>query len=397
LKLNSEWGLPDRKTWDLYRCYPNPARLKGSTKAFGETTTIALRPFEVVLLEVVPAGEPTSFRRVLPVSPMPERFREPSRSVKLNVDDVTSRREPESESLWTVLKPSEARSAAGATLTIQADGAILASGNNPSTDIYTITTTTELLGITGVRLEALPDPSLPSSGPGRVFNGNFALNEFQVTAAPQSNGAASARVELGNPVADYFQASHGGWPVAATIDGDPKTGWSIDPEEGLRHVAQFEMKTPVGFAGGTKLSFTLQHGENQHTLGKFRLSATRAKPPFPKPPSTTSRTFVVRGESPGSSQGGLVVVTLQLRRQGDLVHMGNMGSYFTSEGKLAGQNASWQPVLGKETYPSSWQAWRIAVGPSANPQPFELSITTKAPINGPSAFMAHFIPTSHTN
>jgi len=33
-------------------------------------------------------------------------------------------------------------------------------------------------------LEALPDASLPGSGPGRASNGNFLLTEFEVMAAP---------------------------------------------------------------------------------------------------------------------------------------------------------------------------------------------------------------------
>ncbi len=50
LKLNREWGLPDHRRWDVYRLFPSPAKLDGGK--------IALRPFEILLLEAVPAGEP---------------------------------------------------------------------------------------------------------------------------------------------------------------------------------------------------------------------------------------------------------------------------------------------------------------------------------------------------
>ena len=392
LTLNGAWGLPDGQTWDLYRCYPSPARLKGGAEAFGETATIAMRPFEVVLLEVVPAGQSSSFRRALPVAPVPQGFAEASRAVELTVGDFRPKPELESASMWTVLDPIAARSAAGVTLTKQPDGSILASGDNPLTDTYTITAKTDLTGITGIRLEALPDPSLPAGGSGRAINGNFALNEFRVMAAPTDNGAASVRVELGNPVADFSQEGHGGWPVAAAIDGDPKTGWSVDPEEGARHVALFETKTPVGFPKGTTLVFTLQHGERQHTIGRLRLSVTTAKPPFPKPKGYGPRQLFVSGQAPASSQGGILVVTLQLGQGQELVHLGNIGTHFSSEGKLAGQDAPWQPVLGKETYPSSWQAWRIALKPSAAPQPFELRVSAKVPESGKLSFAGHFIP-----
>jgi hypothetical protein len=72
-----------------------------------------------------------------------------------------------SESLarWVVLKPTELKSVGGATLTLQSDGSILASGINASGDIYTVSTVGDLDRITAVRLEALPDPSLPNKGP----------------------------------------------------------------------------------------------------------------------------------------------------------------------------------------------------------------------------------------
>jgi hypothetical protein len=394
LTLNSAWGLPDGQTWSLYRWYPSPAQLKGSAETFGETAAIALRPFEVVLLEAVPAGQSPSLRRTLAVAPVPEGFAEASKTVGLTVQDIKPKREPESDSMWRALDPIEARSAAGATLTKQSDRSILVGGETPPTDTYTITAKTDLSGITGIRLDVLPDPSLPSGGPGRVFNGNFALNEFQVMAGPQDARAAAARVELCNPVADFSQESHGGWPVTAMIDGDPKTGWSIDPEEGAPHVALFETKTPVGFPGGTKLIFTLQHGERQHTIGKLRLSVTTAKPPFPKPQDYGPRKLFVQGQAPASTQGGILVVAVQLGQGSELAHLGNIGTHFSAEGRIAGQDAHWRPVLGTETYPSSWQAWRIAVGPSTTPQPFELAIGTRAPINAESGFTAHFLPSS---
>jgi hypothetical protein len=82
---------------------------------------------------------------------------------------------------WTVLDPSSFTSANGATLTELGDHSILVSGALPNTDLYTITAPTTLTGITGIRLEALTDPSLPFGGPGRQpVNGNFVLSEFTI-------------------------------------------------------------------------------------------------------------------------------------------------------------------------------------------------------------------------
>ncbi len=86
---------------------------------------------------------------------------------------------------WTVLQPSALFSQNGATLTRLADNSILVSGLAPDTDTYKIQAYTTLMGITGIRLEVLQDPSLPYNGPGREpANGNFILSEFQVDVTP---------------------------------------------------------------------------------------------------------------------------------------------------------------------------------------------------------------------
>jgi hypothetical protein len=393
LRLDSALGLPDGRNWDLYRWYPSPARLKGAEESFGDTVSIALRSFEVNLLEVVPAGQPPSLSRRLPVEPIPEGFAEASRAVQVAVQDLSAPRpNAESESMWTVLEVIQTRSADGTTLTRQPDGSLLASGESPPTDTYVITARTALERITGFRLEALPDPSLPGNGPGRAVNGNFALCDLQVTCAPLKHGAEASPVAICNPMADFSQEGYGGWPVAAAIDGNPATGWSVDPAEGMRHEALFQAKTPVGFAGGTRLVFTLKQGERQHTLGRFRLSVTTAPPPFPKPPETGLRKLLVQGQAPASTRGGILVVAARLGHGLVLAHLSNVGAHFTASGMLARESAPWRPVLGKETYPSPWQAWRVEVEASASPHPFELSITTKAPVNLESGFTAHFLP-----
>ena len=83
---------------------------------------------------------------------------------------------------WTQLVPTAAVATNGITLAIQPDNSILASGT-PTTSDFTVTATTSLAGITGIRLEALTNPSLPHNGPGmQSANGNFVLDEFQVNA-----------------------------------------------------------------------------------------------------------------------------------------------------------------------------------------------------------------------
>jgi hypothetical protein len=391
LRPGSAWGLPDGQAWDLYRWYPEPARLRGGS-AVGATASIALRPFQAVLLEAVPSGERPSLSRALEEQPLPVGFAEASRSVPVTVRELRKEPEPQTPAEWKPLDPVAFVSAGGAALTKQKDGSILASGKTPSTDTYTLTAHTDLAGITAFRLEALPDPSLPFNGPGRAVNGNFALMEFRVAAAPRGGGREAAPVALRNPAADFSQASYGGWPVAAAIDGDPKTGWSIDPQEGMAHAAVFECKEPISFPGGATLTFTLLQGEREHSMGRLKLFATTAKPPIAAPRGQPPAGVVVAGEAPASRAGGLLVVTARMTSGGAPAMLGDVGSHFSCEARLASQPVVATPVLGRGTYPAPWQAWRIPLGPSPEPRPFDLTIAPKLSPNVKLTFAAHFVP-----
>jgi hypothetical protein len=91
--------------------------------------------------------------------------------------------DPAGSAAWTVLQPSSLASENGQTLTVQPDGSILASGDNPLWDVVTFKAATSLTGITGVRLEALADASFKNGGPGRATeNGNFVLTELVLDA-----------------------------------------------------------------------------------------------------------------------------------------------------------------------------------------------------------------------
>lgn len=383
LSLGSPWGLPDGRRWDIYRWYPEPARLAGRGESFGEFASIALRPFEVVLLEVVPAGAEPTLRRAFETRPIPAGFAEASLPLELTarLDDQAPPAD-EGDAAFVPLRPRSASSAGGAALTILADGSILAGGANPSPDVYAIVAETDLAGITAFRLEVLPDPSLPSGGPGRAYNGNFALAEFAAEVAPRGGGAAS-KVELRRAAADFSQASHGGWPIEASIDGNLETAWSIHPEEGAPHVAVFETREPVGFEGGTAIAFALsvgyRRGPADHTIGKLRLSATTAKPPIAVPRGYGKRPWIVRTTVPPTAGGGILAIAAEFRKGGEPVERGNIGSLFEAAALLDGRPVPLEPVLAKETYPSSWQAWRIRLAPSAAPRRAEISVKATVP------------------
>ncbi len=66
---------------------------------------------------------------------------------------------------WTMLKPTKATSNLP-RLTVQDDASVFVSGDQSKRDLYTLRFSTNLKGITAIRLEALPDDRLPHGGPG---------------------------------------------------------------------------------------------------------------------------------------------------------------------------------------------------------------------------------------
>ncbi len=137
-----------------------------------------------------------------------------------------------SQVTWTLLKPDTITSKEGVTLTLKDDGSYLASDKNPATDTYSLSFKNLPAGITALRLEVLPDDSLPQKGPGRAGNGNFVLSEIIATVKPASGDPRP--VPLQNATATYEQTGaaggnpYGKWAVAAAIDADAKGktwGW----------------------------------------------------------------------------------------------------------------------------------------------------------------------------
>jgi mono/diheme cytochrome c family protein/roadblock/LC7 domain-containing protein len=183
-----------------------------------------------------------------------------------------------SEVEWIVLDPKTIRATSGAKLTKLPDRSVR-SEEAKDKDSYQFIVDTDLRGISAIRLEVLADEKLPGGGPGRGPGGNFVLTEFQVEAAA-TDGQGTVKVELTNPLADFNQERQN---IANVIDGlvDAPAGWGIAPAQGVTHWATFQTKQPVGFAGGTRLTFTLHQRFNRpnFTIGRFRISVAVAKQP----------------------------------------------------------------------------------------------------------------------
>jgi hypothetical protein len=178
---------------------------------------------------------------------------------------------------WTLLHPESYRSHGGATLAILEDGSLLASGENPDADTYEIESAVDLdASITAIRLEVLPDASLPAGGPGRDPEGNFFLTAFELEVS-----GAGAPVSFREAVADDAQA---GYEIARVLDGRPGAGgWAVDTVTGppLARQAVFVMNEPLALGPGSRVTIRLKHEMPlaARNVGRFRISLTSSAEP----------------------------------------------------------------------------------------------------------------------
>jgi hypothetical protein len=188
------------------------------------------------------------------------------------IDDLPNRFPPEGDYRWSIARPTSVESAGGATAEKLDDGSIRFSGKNPDKDTYTLVLDSEVADVAAIRLEALTDPSLPSTGPGRTPHGNFVLSEVVVTAAPRDTPDQGQPVKLVRAEADFAQD---GFPAAHATDGNVKTGWAIHGpgKWNVNRTATFTFEKATGFPGGTRWTIKLdqQHG-TQHVIGRLRVS-----------------------------------------------------------------------------------------------------------------------------
>ncbi len=145
----------------------------------------------------------------------------------------------------------------------------------PNDVLQTIALTT-LPQVAAVRLRVLTDESLPKGGPGRAENGNFVLTDFEFEVDGDEQGFSWAR-------ADHQQT---GYPVAAAIDSDIKTGWAIGVEPGsavpmnANHEAVFVFSQPISPAGKTLLVRLYHDALENHLIGRFAVDFSATVPPL---------------------------------------------------------------------------------------------------------------------
>jgi hypothetical protein len=174
---------------------------------------------------------------------------------------------------WTVLTPTEWKSQAGETLTVEGDGSIFVSGPNPNRAAYTLTQRIDQPAITAIRLETIPDARLPQGGAGRNGDGNFHLAELTAKLVSDAADGKATPIEFGAAIVDY---ENWGTSPSTLFDGNPRTYWDTYTKQQTPHWAIFILKSPARM-DGRSLSITLDSGISDYgpqCLGRFRVSVT---------------------------------------------------------------------------------------------------------------------------
>ena len=179
---------------------------------------------------------------------------------------------------WTSLKVLSAESAAGANLELSDDDSILATGANAGGDSYSVTVTAENPEqtsdvIAAIRLDVLPDSSLPQAGPGRHDSGNFQLQEFLLFQSASPASSDRTLIPIQEAWASY-QYPAADVEIAGTIDADDNRVWHVWGRFGSPSFGIYVLEKPIPMKD-LPLTIELQHRQGiPLNIGRFRISAS---------------------------------------------------------------------------------------------------------------------------
>ena len=183
-----------------------------------------------------------------------------------------------SEQQWRPLLPARLTAAQGTTLTASPNGTILASGKNPDAETYTLEAKVPVPEVSAIRIEALPDASLPAGGPGRDFYGNFMVREINVEAGASPEQLSKVDVKEALPDSAV--------PVILGASAKARQTWIVDatttgsgPRVRFQLVLIPSSPLKLGSGGVLRIALLQKSEVNGTNLGRFRVSVTSAADP----------------------------------------------------------------------------------------------------------------------
>lgn len=237
--------------------------------------------------ESVATAEPSAAAE--PASEAERRAASLAAALETWIADQRSRAKP-----WSVLRPERMKTNLP-RLELRDDGSIFSSGDITKRDVFELSIPLDsiqspngspLAGpITALRLEVLPDDSLPAGGPGRGYyegrRGDFFLSEVTARVGETPLKFASASHSYGK-----ISVGSGSADAGNVIDGNGSTGWSTAEREGESHQLVLRLSEPLPISAIEPTGPNPQPRELHLTmlferhfaasLGRFRWSATDA-------------------------------------------------------------------------------------------------------------------------
>ncbi|HEY3516545.1 MAG TPA: DUF1549 domain-containing protein, partial [Gammaproteobacteria bacterium] len=197
---------------------------------------------------------------------------------------------------WSTLEPTELMAKHGSRLKRLDDGSILSTGPTPARETYELVFVPGKRTIHALRLEVLPDPSLPHGSSGRADDGRFILSGFEVRMQSVSDSSDSPRVAFALAEADINQERDedehyltaiepGGFADAIVVGEGPGgggfrggRGWSVsgDARKEPRCALVIPIE-PLVTNDTSILRVTLTHNSSnkfKSSIGRFRVGST---------------------------------------------------------------------------------------------------------------------------
>lgn len=193
---------------------------------------------------------------------------------KLNAGFLAQPKDQENAPEWAALHPVKAK-AQYQTLVIGKNSNILAKGQNPNNDNYTVTANAPkqlaALKLTGIRHE-----SMTNGGIARSNSGNFVLTEIKISII---RGNQRIPIAIKNAKASFEQ---GGFKINQAFDNQKNTGWAVWDGKPFKqdHQAVFTFDKELTFNKADQLEIILEHSSKHvhHNLGHFRFSTIEKLP-----------------------------------------------------------------------------------------------------------------------
>jgi hypothetical protein len=193
---------------------------------------------------------------------------------------------------WKVFEPVHFETDSGGILQKLADNSLLATNVAPAKDNYTVTYRSAVSNVAALRLEVLPDDSLPAKGPGRSATGNFLLNHVEITADGKP-------VKIVRATATFTEKNYSVSDAIGAMS-KPKKGWSIDGTTNRQQGAIFELADHLP-PGEVKVKLVQQYGKKQ-TIGRFKISGTSVTSPVIVVPQELASVLAVSADKRTAEQ-----------------------------------------------------------------------------------------------